>query len=577
MKRHAIARRTNGRALAPVPLKAIRPRIDFSANHPSVHAKHIPGPQSGPNDGCQTCSVWFTAPQRTPARETGGRNTPTTMQRPTLLAAALLLATSPLRAAEPSTSTTTTTTILQDFDFLTAHIARNYAGYAAKVNDLTRPALEHHTQSIRAKLEAAKPEQHAALFQQYLQFFHDHHLGLQATPGTAPTASPSEPSPPAPDTVEKIATPFTSESFIKSYEASKSPHTLEGLWQLGPARYVVAVAPSSTSPNALDASIVSSTVANWNPADIKLRIHLPAEGSDVILVDLWTSDRKRRDSAVRLRPNNNAFELAGIPGVWTRLHPIPQSPNEPERATPSPELFLSKLSTKTLWLRVPDFQPQNQPALAALLESNKRDLESTPNLIIDARDNPGGQPIYEPLLALAYTRPIYTPGIETYATPDNIAAYQRYADDPNMPEESRNEINALIACLKSAQGGYVPDPPKGFTCTTFPEVLENPRRIAVLIDNAYGFAEQFIMDIRQSRKVTLIGTSNSAGIIDYVNPLPVPLPSGRFTLHCPISRSLRLPDEPYDNAGIPPDIRIPKNTSDPIAFTQAWLEQQADS
>jgi hypothetical protein len=53
-------------------------------------------------------------------------------------------------------------------------------------------------------------------------------------------------------------------------------------------------------------------------------------------------------------------------------------------------------------------------------------------------------------------------------------------------------------------------------------------------------------------------------------------PSGRYGMYWATSRSLRLPDDPVDPDGIPPDIRIPEDAVDPVGFAQAWLERQVD-
>ena len=45
--------------------------------------------------------------------------------------------------------------------------------------------------------------------------------------------------------------------------------------------------------------------------------------------------------------------------------------------------------------------------------------------------------------------------------------------------------------------------------------------------------------------------------LDYSNASPVNFPSNKYELYNPISRSRRLPQNPIDNIGIPPDVIIP--------------------
>jgi C-terminal processing protease CtpA/Prc len=103
-----------------------------------------------------------------------------------------------------------------------------------------------------------------------------------------------------------------------------------------------------------------------------------------------------------------------------------------------------------------------------------------------------------------------------------------------------------------------------------------PKRVAVLVDNAASTGEQFLLEARQSRKVTLFGKENSAGVLDFSNTVDMPTPSGRYRVFWATSRSLRLPGDPVDPDGIAPDIRIPADERDPVAFAQRWLERQVD-
>lgn len=98
----------------------------------------------------------------------------------------------------------------------------------------------------------------------------------------------------------------------------------------------------------------------------------------------------------------------------------------------------------------------------------------------------------------------------------------------------------------------------------------------MLIDGAGSSGEQFILDARQSRKVTLMGQHNSAGVLDFSNVVSMPMPSGRLELSWPISRSLRLPEESVDLNGIAPHILIPPTEPDPVNYARVWLERQVD-
>jgi hypothetical protein len=45
--------------------------------------------------------------------------------------------------------------------------------------------------------------------------------------------------------------------------------------------------------------------------------------------------------------------------------------------------------------------------------------------------------------------------------------------------------------------------------------------------------------------------------LDYSNVRPIPFPSNKYKLMCPTTRSKRLPDNPFDNIGVAPDVNVP--------------------
>ncbi|MGB8840488.1 MAG: hypothetical protein WCC64_05420 [Aliidongia sp.] len=125
-------------------------------------------------------------------------------------------------------------------------------------------------------------------------------------------------------------------------------------------------------------------------------------------------------------------------------------------------------------------------------------------------------------------------------------------------------------------GEYVQPDARPFSIDRLDRIMPFPKRVAILLDNAGSTAEQFLLEARQSHKVTLFGQRNSAGVLDFANVVSMPTPSGRFTIHWAISRSMRVPDDPVDPDGIVPDVLIPKNERDPVTYATRWLERQAD-
>lgn len=241
------------------------------------------------------------------------------------------------------------------------------------------------------------------------------------------------------------------------------------------------------------------------------------------------------------------------------------------------EFGFQRLSEKTVYLRVPHFDSSGAETFHALLEKHHDEIVSTPNLLIDMRDNGGGQDfVYAPLMAYLYTRPIYSIGPEIRVSERNLAFLEDLLANPETPDATREFLEGFIEEVRTAKGGsWVPLWDRGFTISTYPKVHAMPRRVGILAEGAGSAGDQFVIDARSSRKVTILG-GPTHGVIDYSNVISAKAPSERLEVYYPISRSMRLPEEPFDNIGVQPDIPFGPEVEDHVAAAQDWLERQVD-
>ncbi|WP_397396256.1 S41 family peptidase [Phenylobacterium sp.] len=239
------------------------------------------------------------------------------------------------------------------------------------------------------------------------------------------------------------------------------------------------------------------------------------------------------------------------------------------------------LSDKTVLVTLPTFDPAEREHLEALLVSQRRRLDRTPNWILDIRDNDGGSDsTYASLLDAIVISPRVEVGAEFLSTPANIANTQgvcRVYQDKSCEAA----VAPLVSAMKAARPGDYVRPPGVTEAVSVRRdhraPREAPRRVGVVIDQACASScEQFVLSVRQSYNVKLFGR-RTAGSLDYSNLRPQVLPSGERLLWYATSRSLRLPHLPVDAAGIPPDVYLPPAAAgaDPaaeIVRVRAWLE-----
>lgn len=459
---------------------------------------------------------------------------------------------------------------LQDFDFVVEKLRRNYAGWDTKVTDETQPALDQLTVRLRVAAKDASPEELTAILREWIKFFDDGHVGVAPLAAAAPAAG----SPAAPTATPSLGwTEASVRAELAARGAGRDP--LEGIWQIGGGRYRLGILPTPGRPGTFSAVVLTTSAEGWSPGQIKAEITRKADGG--LDIRYRAGNHAESKTGASLLLDGAVLSLTDW-GNWVREVPAIPHPGLVERAFAPDTMFMKPLSPNTLWLRIPDFNDSRAKPLKEILDANAAALASTANLVIDLRNNGGGADfVYGPLTSLLYSRPIYSIGAEMRASEDNVALRKAIAEElrAEAPEVAQ-ELDRQVARMAAAIGTFVPGGDQIFYVERLDKVLPFPKRVAVLVDNAASTGEQFLLEARQSRKVTLFGKENSAGVLDFANVVGMPTPSGRYQVFWATSRSMRLPGDPVDPDGIAPDIRIPAGEADPVAYAQRWLERQTD-
>lgn len=277
------------------------------------------------------------------------------------------------------------------------------------------------------------------------------------------------------------------------------------------------------------------------------------------------SIRMHKVSVTNDKPNKNDLDSES-PDTQVILNHIMQE--TPDNLKP----YLEKMSDRTLYLRLRTFYPAVKPYIDKLLAENDSLIRSTPNLIIDIRDNQGGNDgSFSSIIPYLYTNPIRMLGNRVRVSEQNIATMEKYA---GMFDS--NYLLALASKMKSCTEDYINDPDQPVTLWTFPEVLPYPRRVGILCNELpASSAEAFLLVAKQSRKVKVFGR-HTGGSIDVSNMAWIDSPDGRITLGYCMTISLRVPYFPIDGIGVQPDYYIDPSIpyKDWEKFTQEILDHE---
>jgi hypothetical protein len=214
---------------------------------------------------------------------------------------------------------------------------------------------------------------------------------------------------------------------------------------------------------------------------------------------------------------------------------------------------------------------QYKPLIDSLIAANRPKLLASPYLLVDVRGNKGGCTCsYTTVTPLLYTDPILLDGSDVWTSEANVALYRSWLTAGGVPGELKARLRSALPRMEGAPNRFVLW--AADTVIKLDTVYALPSSVAVLVDGKCASScEDFVMEARQSRKVTVMGTENTAGVGDYGNVHGMWLPGWR-RVQLPTTRSHRLPEHPIDLQGIAPGVRIPTFERDPVAFAVRYLQ-----
>jgi hypothetical protein len=432
-----------------------------------------------------------------------------------------------------------------NFEWVKKTFEENDAGFQYIIDKKGQAAYNIHNQLMLENIKAAKTlTECSKLLREWSTFFRSGHFQIQLLTQEQNVSQ----------TANNTATYETWEVDIPQFEkyiSSKKEVDYEGIWDIGG---IEKIGIKKDGMNYIG-FIIESDVDGWRePGLVKLKIeqdgdklkstfimrdHSPVYGGEPELI-------------------GDKYILIGMLPSLKRLSPV--FPDDPLlenyiKARTSRNPYLDELNATTLYLRIPSFNSGYKSAIDKLLTDNKDKILNTENLIIDLRNNGGGDDdSYSELLPFLYTNPIRIVSMEYLSTVQNNQPYVDMLSNPDLNENSRQQIKIMQDRL----GEFVNPSGRDIYIEQHDVVYEYPKNVGIIIDKGCGSTtEQFLLASKQSKKVKLFGTT-TFGALDISNMRSAESPCKEFQLIYCISRSMRIPDMAIDDIGLQPDYYLDK-------------------
>ena len=429
-----------------------------------------------------------------------------------------------------------------EFAWLKSTFENNDAGFQYSVEKKGQDLYSAHNSAILARVQSAKSEaQCHTVLSDWLTFFRKGHIGLALNTNGSEEA-----------VRESVVHDFDLSAF-KQHLKSQRDETLEGIWQF--SSYTVALKKEG---NVHKAYIVESTNPSWKAGQVKFIVNDP-EDNNTAKVTFFMGDHSARQINNMMFLGNNHVVLGNSFIVMSRQEPRQESSPEVTRyvrlLSAKAPLF-KRISENTVLVRIPSFNHAFKKDIDALIAKHLDKILKTENLIIDIRGNGGGSDAsYASLLPILYTNPIRTVGVEYLSTELNNSRMLGFLQNPHFSEEEKQWAKDGYDILQQHIGSYI-NIGEDVTVEKFDKIEPLPKSIGVFVDSSNGStAEQFLLAAKQSKKVKLFGQT-TAGVLDISNMYKTDSPSGAFTLHYSLTKSLRIPHMAIDGVGIQPDYYI---------------------
>ena len=446
-----------------------------------------------------------------------------------------------------------------DFDFVVNYIESNFPGFDKNVTIDNKQAYLSFKEQISKKTETANTQNECLKYlTYYVEFFKDNHTKMRTLRGTKVDESSSKSVDEflsSKDFLQTEILPLTDEQKSKKY----SVDDIRGLYVSSDSTYTIALIENKTNFRDYVGVIISSKTKLWKKTQIKFEIKRKSEN----VFEGFFYNRYHQGSYKTVVPFNNGF----LGNDWIKV----DKENTENYSLNLNEEFNYSVIDSTVILRIPSFMGKYTRKIDSLYTAAQEVIEMNPYLLIDIRDNGGGNSSnFSKIIPYLYTKPIIdTEFTELYATKDIIKLYEDefkeiMKDSTQVNGETIQAFREYIAELKKAAPNSFVKESETDTLTLTPK--NKPKKVGILYNRGCASAcEDLLFKAQYSDKTILLG-DNSGGFVGYGNIFTVYTPCYKFGLSCSTTRYST--QWKYEVVGITPDVKLDYNRD--------WIQQSIE-
>ncbi len=459
----------------------------------------------------------------------------------------------------------------QNFDYAYQKIKDNYAGWNDKITPKNQAAFEQLTQEIRLASQKITDER-ACYFQlkKWFDFFGDGHLFISPI---TPYAIEESPEVVASRAAKVPQLDFNETSFTQYLKENETKlQTVEGIWESDDKAYRIGIVRDKANPRKFIGFLLADRSVAWKAG--KTKFEMLEISPQKFVTEYYYADFSSEKNFTREIKNFLVIENIY---KFNRIFPIPKEEitNE-ELLHKVADYRIEKIDSETALVVLPPFTLPNAPEfIQDLIQKNEEILKSTPNLIIDIRNNPGGDDAsFTSLFPYISLGSIVRKGGVFKSSEENIISIKHeiesFEEYPIYKERFGAKLQAVVQKMEANKGKFVTGPDQEYG-TGVP--MANPKRVAFLVNkNTASTAEQFIFEAKQSTKTIVFG-ENTKGLADYIEVRDWGLPCYGWRVAFSLAKSPRLPLNAIDNVGITPDVKITENETDWVEYVKNYLKK----